>query len=94
MRSKALGGEKKKRGNRPSPGVVDPFEVWTSGGLDALNASLGRLDVEQLKDIVAEHGMDRTKLAMKWKTPQRLIGLIAETVESRTKKGSAFLTSE
>jgi hypothetical protein len=46
--------------------------------------------MEELKDIVAEHGMDSRKLAMKWKTPDRLIDLIVETVRERVTKGNVF----
>lgn len=93
---RALGEAKRQhpRSGRPShrrqPGPVDPFAVHESGGQQKLRLELEQLDVEQLKDIVAEHGMDRTKLAMKWKTPGRLIELIVETVVARAKKGDAF----
>lgn len=77
------------RPHRRSPGILDPFEVIQIGE-EALKARLEGLDVEQLKDIVAEHGMDRSKLAMKWKTKDRLISLIVSTVASRVRKGEAF----
>ena len=41
--------------------------------------------------MIAEHGMDRDKLAMKWKTPDRLIERIVDTVRSRSAKGDVFL---
>jgi hypothetical protein len=34
--------------------------------------------------------MDRSKLAMKWKTKDRLVELIVSTVASRARKGDAF----
>ena len=80
-----------KRNHRRAPGPLDPFEIMESGE-DALRTQLMRLSVEQLKDIVAEHGMDRAKLAMKWKTSDRLVDLIISTVRSRAKKGIAFRT--
>ena len=48
------------------------------------------LDLEQLRDIVAEHGMDHDRLAMKWKDRQRVITRVVERVAARTAKGSAF----
>jgi hypothetical protein len=81
--------EESGRPHRRSPGVLDPFAVIQQGE-EALKARLAGLDVEQLKDIIAEHGMDRTKLAMKWKTKDRLISLIVSTVASRARKGDAF----
>lgn len=79
-----------RRTHRRQPGPVDPFDIYDRGGETELRKELGRLDLERLKDIVAEHGMDRTKLAMKWRTTDRLIGLIAETVDARARKGDAF----
>ena len=72
---------------RRSPGVFDPFVVMKEGE-EALRARLMQLDVEHLKDIVAEHAMDSTKLAMKWKTPERLVELIISTVRGRLAKGA------
>lgn len=77
-----------RRGRR-HPGVVDPFSTYSEGE-DALRHRLEGLDIEQLKDIVAEHGMDTSKLAMKWKSEDRLIELIVATVASRSRKGDAF----
>lgn len=78
------------RGGRRAPGVIDPFAGFRAGGEEALRGKLEDLDVEQLKDIVAEHGMDQARLAMKWKTPARLVDLIVSTVRDRLKKGNAF----
>lgn len=96
---KAEFGTRRKRGKgggtsgRRARGVIDPFAVRKDGE-QALRDGLNELTVEQLKDIVAEHGMDPGKLAMKWKTPERLIDLIVETVERRRTKGSAFREQE
>lgn len=77
------------RPGRRKPGPLDPFLVYADGE-EALRYALRLLDLEQLKDIVAEHGMDLAKLAMKWKTPDRLIDLIVTTVRTRSQKGDAF----
>lgn len=82
--------ERPKRAGRRSPGPIDPFTIYAAEGEDSLRAALRTLDLEQLRDIVAEHGMDHDKLAMKWKTPSRVIDRIVEKVASRTSKGSAF----
>lgn len=81
----------RKRGGRRAPGAFDPFEVYGSTGDKGLREKLAALDTEAIKDIVAEHGMDTAKLAMKWKSQQRLIDFVAETVAARAKKGQAFL---
>jgi hypothetical protein len=69
--------------------VIDPFEIYRNDP-GALRARLGSLDLEQLRDIVAYHGMDARRLVMKWKTPERVVTHIVETVEARSRKGDAF----
>jgi hypothetical protein len=49
-----------------------------------------QLELEELRDIIAEHGMDADKLAMKWKDASRLVERIVERVGARSEKGSAF----
>ncbi len=77
------------RPHRRNPGVLNPFAVYERGEAE-LRHALAALSVEQLKDVIAEHAMDRDKLAMKWKTPERLIDRIVETVKVRTQKGDVF----
>jgi len=84
-------GGARPRPSRRSPGVLDPFEVYARGE-DELRRRLGELTVEQLKDIVAEHAMDRDRLAMKWKAPERLVDRVVDTVRTRTVKGNVFRT--
>lgn len=81
--------DKARKGNRRAPAVLDPYEAFESGEAQ-LRGTLTRLDIEQLKDIVAQHGMDRSRLAMKRKSPDRLVDLIVGTVKSRATKDSVF----
>lgn len=97
----------KRLGRRP-PGPIDPFAVYQTGedrdplrerrgeldGEAELRRRLGELDDEALKDIIAEHSMDPSRLAMKWKDPARLIDLIVKVVIQRRRKGEVFLTPE
>lgn len=78
-----------KRGGRRAPGIIDPFAAYADGEA-TLRARLADLTLDQLKDIIAEHGMDPSKLAMRWKKPEKLIDLIALTVRDRAEKGDAF----
>jgi hypothetical protein len=80
----------KRRRRRAQP-AIDPFASYDQGGEPAVRRALEPLDVEQLKDIIAHHQMDRAKLAMKWQTPERLIDLIVAQTMSRAHKGEAFL---
>lgn len=81
--------EQPKRNNRRQTGKFDPMAVYRDQP-QTLAARLLALSVDELKDIIAEGGMDRTKLAMKWKDKDRLVELIMNTVKSRDQKGDAF----
>ena len=78
-----------RRGGRRTPAVLDPVEVARDGE-DILRSHLGKLELNQLLDIVAQYGMDPGKLVMKWKTPDRVIDRIVEISLSRATKGDAF----
>ena len=75
--------------HRRSPAVLDPVAL-AKDGEDALRSQLASLDLEQLRDIVAEHGMDQGRLVMKWKMPARVIDKIVEISIGRARKGDAF----
>lgn len=90
-RSPTQASKPSKQAARRNPGRFDPMAVYRERSTD-LAHRLDELNVEELKDLIAEHGMDRTKLAMKWKDRQRLVELITRTVESRAQKGDVFRT--
>jgi hypothetical protein len=82
--------EKQRRvSRRRAPGVIDPLSIMQVSE-EALREALTALDIEQLKDIVAEHGMDTNKLAMKWRARERLEDLIVTSIRGRLAKGDAF----
>jgi hypothetical protein len=62
------------------------------GGETELRAAIAPLRVDQLKDVVAQHRMDRSQLAMKWQTPEWLIELIVALTIARAHKDEAFAT--
>lgn len=78
--------------NRRAPAALDPVQLARQGE-DALRAALGKLDIEQLRDVVAEYGMDTGKLVIKWRTSDRIIDRIVEVARQRAHKGSAFRDS-
>jgi hypothetical protein len=90
---KRIVGTSLKRPNRRAPSAFDPFAVGRSEGIPALRGKLAGLTLDQLKDIVSEHAMDGSRLALKWKAPERLIELIVTTVVGRSSKGDAFRES-
>ena len=78
----------KRAFNRRDKAVLDPIKLAENGELTA--DMLSPLTEKELKDIVADYGMDSSKLAMKWKDKERLIQLILDTSFRRASKGDAF----
>lgn len=76
--------------SRRSKGLLDPFAVFAVSGEAGLRARLGTLSADQLKDIVAEQGMNHDGAAMRWKTPSRLMDRIVERVWARSTKGEVL----
>jgi hypothetical protein len=79
----------KRAGNRRAAAVLDPIHLAKQGE-DVLRRALQRLDIEQLRDVVAEYGMDTGKLVMKWRSADRIADRIVELARQRAQKGSAF----
>jgi hypothetical protein len=75
--------------NRRPAAVLDPVAVARKGE-QVLRARLSELSLEQLKDIVAEFGMDQGKLVVKWKSPEKVRNRIIEISIPRSQKGDAF----
>ena len=75
--------------NRRAPAVLDPVALAELGE-EALRAALAPLTIEELKDIVADYGMDHKRLVLKWKTPERVRQHIVEISITRAHKGDAF----
>ena len=75
--------------NRRPAAVLDPVVV-VGDGEDALRSQLSALTLDQLRDVVAEYGMDQGKLVMKWKDPARVVDRIVEIAVARAQKGHAF----
>jgi hypothetical protein len=79
----------KRKGGRRTPAVLDPVELARQGEI-ALRAQISTLTLDQLRDIVAQYGMDPGKLVMKWKDPNRIMDRIVELALDRATKGDAF----
>jgi hypothetical protein len=78
-----------KRGRR-APGPWDPYDVYAKVGEAGLREQLSRLELEQLRDIIAEHSMNNDGLAMRWSKADRVVGRIVDRVVDRSAKGDAF----
>lgn len=82
--------EHKRPSNRRTPAVLDPVQIARNGESE-LREALAKLDIEQLRDVVADYGMDPGKLVMKWRDADRIVDRIVEVARGRAQKGSAFL---
>jgi hypothetical protein len=79
------------RPHRRARAVLDPISLVKVSEF-VLRRRLDELEIEQLKDIVAQYGMDPSKLVMKWKDASRIAEHILETSMVRATKGDAFRT--
>jgi hypothetical protein len=84
-----VGKTRQKKGRR-TPALHDPVELARQGGEGELRAKISELTLDQLRDIVAQYGMDPGKLVMKWKDINRVIDRIVEVSLARSTKGDAF----
>jgi hypothetical protein len=75
--------------NRRPAAVLDPIQLVRDGEAQ-LRAALSGLTLEQLRDVVADYGMDPGKLVMKWKDADRIADRIVEISLARAQKGDAF----
>ena len=75
--------------NRRDPAVLNPIAMIAEDEI-ALVEQLHSLTDKELKDIIADYGMDPSKLAMKWKDKERLINHIVDASKRRACKGDAF----
>lgn len=93
-----LEGSRRDEGNtepdrptrRRATAAFDPVTVLREHDDHELRSRLAGLNLEQLKDIVAQYGMDPGKLVMKWRTRERVVDRIVEISMKRAQKGDAF----
>ena len=72
------------------PGAFDPFTVYRDSGADGLTSKLTGLDVDGLRDIIAEQELDTRKETGRKRKPEVLVAWIVERVEASERKGSVF----
>nr|WP_146139663.1 hypothetical protein [Lysinibacillus timonensis] len=80
----------KKRLRKRNKAAFNPETLLEEQGERVLVESLNQLNIDQLKDIVSEFGMDPAKKVMKWKKKERFIEHIIEVAQNRLMKGTAF----
>jgi hypothetical protein len=88
--SRAPAAKPRLQRGRRAPGPWDPYVVYAKVGEAGLREQLSRLGLEQLRDIIAEQGMNTDGLAMRWTKAERVVGRIVDRVVDRSAKGDAF----
>ncbi len=73
-----------------TPASIDPFDVLRKDGPDGLVTALNTLQLEQLRDIIHQYGMDPDKRAMKWKTASKVRDRIVERALATSSRDNAF----
>jgi hypothetical protein len=88
LEPKRTANAERPRNRRPAA-VLDPIALAREGEA-ILRSRLSALSLDQLRDIVADYGMDHGKLVMKWKDGDRIADRIVELSLARAQKGDAF----
>lgn len=78
-----------QRKGKRSPAIVDPIALFRESPA-LLRSRLEELDLEQLRDVLSDYGMDPGRLVAKWKKKERVIEHIAQMATQRARKGDAF----
>ncbi|RUL52019.1 hypothetical protein [Lysinibacillus antri] len=73
-----------------NPAPFNPEIVLEEKGEEELLHALKALDVDGLKDIVSQFGMDPAKNVMRWRKKDKYIAHIFEVTQNRLKKGNVF----
>ena len=85
-----LDGDVKRPRGRRNKAVLDPVHLARDGE-ERLRTALEKLNVDELKDIVAEFGMDPRRKVMRWKTREKIVEEIVRVSTGRSRKGESFL---
>lgn len=73
--------------------VLNPYAVMAEFGESGLEQQLARLELDELKAIVSEYGMNHDRRALTWKSPRRLIDRILAETSAGIHQGDAFRTA-
>ena len=76
-------------GTRRTQPTLNPIQTARQGE-EALRSRLEGLGIDALKDIVSAYALDPKRLAMRWKSAERLADLIVSASLARARKGDAF----
>jgi hypothetical protein len=94
LESETLAAPKQPRGKTKIesslPEGFDPFHIYYEQGKLGLLASLQGLDINTLKAVLSEYGLDPARTYARWRKRERLTDLIVERVKALSNKGKVF----
>lgn len=71
--------------------TIDIFYIFQVQGPEGLLNLLKSLELQELKKIVTENGLDPAQKVRKWRSREKMIDYIVESVRKQMSKGGAFL---
>ena len=71
--------------------MPDVFAAREQKGDDEFRFWLRSLTIPILKMIIRVHGFDPGKVSRRWTEPDKYVGLIADQMAARLRRGSGFL---
>lgn len=81
---------RKKPATKTNP-IINIFEIFQTKGKDDLSSFLNSLDLQGLKTLVLDNGLDPAQKVRKWRSKEKISTFIVETVSKQMSKGGAFL---
>jgi hypothetical protein len=70
---------------------INIFEIHQNQGSEGLLGFLESLDLQGLKKLVAENGLDPAQKVRRWRKKEKVINHVIESVSKQMSKGEAFL---
>lgn len=82
----------KKPETDETPEIFNPIAVYLHEGQAILKEKLEVLDLKDLRKIIREYGLDKTRKSLNWKDKNRVIEKILERSKARATKGNSYLS--
>lgn len=78
------------RAKTVAPDLPDPFNILRELGSTNFDEWLIDQDISTLKSIIKQYKLDPGRLSYRWKKKERLIQLISDRIQARSKQGDSF----
>ncbi|KUG03288.1 hypothetical protein ASZ90_019387 [hydrocarbon metagenome] len=85
-------GSPTRKSKKPSsiPEGFNPLKIYYEQGEAGLMTSLQDMDINTLKSIISEYGLDPARTYSRWRKHERLSSFIVERVKALNNKGKVF----